>query len=150
MAQGDRHALLDEERARAVQPQPPDDLHEVAHGDRRQAERRLVDEEEARTGHEPFGRVGKRFEEAAFARVLTAVEKATGRHFSDEERRRIAHGADEIDLVNSGLEETMIGAYHQIRELQKRDRRVSDLRTAAFLNALNKIATSYLELGIFP
>ncbi len=100
--------------------------------------------------HVRFGRVGKRFEEAAFARMLTAVEKATGRLFSDEERRRIAHGADEIDLVNSGLEETMIGAYHQIRELQKRDRRVSDLRTAAFLNALNKIATSYLELGIFP
>jgi glutamate dehydrogenase (NAD(P)+) len=100
--------------------------------------------------HVRFGRVGKRFEEAAFARMLTAVEKATGRLFSDEERRRIAHGPDEIDLVNSGLEETMIGAYHQIRELQKRDRRVSDLRTAAFLNALNKIATSYLELGIFP
>jgi len=100
--------------------------------------------------HVRFGRVGKRFEEAAFDRMLTAIEKATGRLFSDEERRRIAHGADEIDLVNSGLEETMIGAYHQIRELQKRDRRVLDLRTAAFLNALNKIATSYMELGIFP
>jgi glutamate dehydrogenase (NAD(P)+) len=100
--------------------------------------------------HVRFGRVGKRFEEAAFDRMLTAIEKATGRLFSDEEHRRIAHGADEIDLVNSGLEETMIGAYHQIRELQKRDRRVSDLRTAAFLSALNKIAASYLELGIFP
>ena len=100
--------------------------------------------------HVRFGRVGKRFEEAAFDRMLTAIEKATGRLFSDGERRRIAHGADEIDLVNSGLEETMIGAYHQIRELQKRDRRVLDLRTAAFLNALNKIATSYMELGIFP
>jgi glutamate dehydrogenase (NAD(P)+) len=100
--------------------------------------------------HVRFGRVGKRFEEAAFERMLSAVEKATGRSFSDDERRKIVHGADEIDLVNSGLEETMINAYHQIRDLMKRDARVKDLRTAAFLNALQKVATTYLELGIFP
>ena len=100
--------------------------------------------------HVRFGRVGKRFEEAAFERMLVAIETATGRHFSDDERRKIVHGADEIDLVNSGLEETMISAYHQIRELMKRDARIKDLRTAAFLNALQKVATTYLELGIFP
>ncbi len=100
--------------------------------------------------HVRFGRVGKRFEEAAHNRMVSAIEKATGRVFSDEERRRITHGADEIDLVNSGLEETMIDAYQQIRELAHRDPRITDLRTAAFLNALNKVATSYLELGIFP
>lgn len=100
--------------------------------------------------HVRFGRVGKRFEEAAFDRMLTAIEKATGRLFSGEERRRIARGADEVDLVNSGLEETMIGAYHQIRDLWKRDARTADLRTAAFLSAINKIARSYLELGVFP
>jgi glutamate dehydrogenase (NAD(P)+) len=100
--------------------------------------------------HVRFGRVGKRFEEAAFDRMLSAVEKATGRFFSEEDRRRIARGADEIDLVNSGLEETMITAYHQIRELMKREDRLRDLRTAAFLNALKKVASTYLELGIFP
>ena len=100
--------------------------------------------------HVRFGRVGKRYEEAAFDRMLTAIEKATGRLFSGEERRRIARGADEVDLVNSGLEETMIGAYHQIHDLWKRDARTADLRTAAFLNAINKIARSYLELGVFP
>lgn len=100
--------------------------------------------------HVRFGRVGKRFEEAAAERMLVAVEKATGRSFSQEEHRRIAHGADEIDLVNSGLEETMIGAYRQLREVMRQDARVKDLRTAAFLNALRKVATSYLELGIFP
>jgi glutamate dehydrogenase (NAD(P)+) len=61
--------------------------------------------------HVRFGRVGKRFEEAAFERMLMVVEKATDRLFPPEEHRRIARGADEIDLVNSGLEETMIGAY---------------------------------------
>src|SRR5215510_5008432 len=100
--------------------------------------------------HVRFGRVGKRFEEAAFERMLAAVEKATGRSFPPEERRRIARGADEIDLVNSGLEETMIAAYRQMHETWKADGKVGDLRTAAFLSAVNKVATTYLELGIFP
>ncbi|HEV8642006.1 MAG TPA: Glu/Leu/Phe/Val dehydrogenase [Methylomirabilota bacterium] len=100
--------------------------------------------------HVRFGRVGKRFEEAAFDRMLSAIEKATGRIFPDEERRKIARGADEIDLVNSGLEETMITAYHQIRELRNRDARIQDMRAAAFLNALHKVAATYIELGIFP
>src|SRR6059036_1687683 len=100
--------------------------------------------------HVRFGRVGKRFEEAAYDRKVSAIEQATGRTFSEEERHRIPRGADEIDLVNSGLEEKMIDAYRQIRELTRRDPRITDLRTAAFLNALNKVATTYLELGIFP
>jgi glutamate dehydrogenase (NAD(P)+) len=62
---------------------------------------------------------------------------------------KIVHGADEIDLVNSGLEETMISAYRQIHELWKITR-AGDLRTAAFLSALRKVAATYLELGIFP
>src|SRR5207245_1679440 len=66
--------------------------------------------------HVRFGRVGKRFEEAAFDRMLSAVEKATGRFFPPEERLKIARGADEIDLANSGPEEPMISAYHQIHE----------------------------------
>ena len=100
--------------------------------------------------HVRFGRVGKRFEEAAFDRMVGAIEKATGRVFSDEERHKIVRGADEIDLVNSGLEETMITAYRQIHEQRMRDSRIRDLRTAAFLTALHKVATTYLELGIFP
>jgi glutamate dehydrogenase (NAD(P)+) len=100
--------------------------------------------------HVRFGRVGKRFEEAAQERMVSAIEKATGQVFSDDERHKIAHGADEIDLVNSGLEETMVGAYRQIREQRMRDSRITDLRTAAFLHALSKVATTYLELGIFP
>ena len=100
--------------------------------------------------HVRFGRVAKRFEEGASERMLAAIEKATGRDFPADERQRIARGADEIDLVNSGLEETMIGAYRQLREMMREDVRIKDLRTAAFLNALRKVATSYLELGIFP
>jgi glutamate dehydrogenase (NAD(P)+) len=100
--------------------------------------------------HVRFGRVGKRFEEAAYDRMVAAIESATGRSFSHEERTAIVRGADEIDLVNSGLEETMITAYRQIHEQWTRDSRIKDLRTAAFLTAVHKVATTYLELGIFP
>ena len=55
-----------------------------------------------------------------------------------------------LDSWAAGLVETMVGAYQQIRDLWKRDPRTKDLRTAAFLNAINKIAQSYLELGVFP
>jgi glutamate dehydrogenase (NAD(P)+) len=52
--------------------------------------------------------------------------------------------------VNSGLEETMIGAYHPIRETWKRDGGKIDLRTAAMMVAIDKVALSYEQLGIFP
>ena len=100
--------------------------------------------------HVRFGRVGKRFEQAAYGRMLRAVETATGKSFSETERQAIARGADEIDLVNSSLEETMIVAYDRIREIWKKDPKIPTLRTAAFISAINKIATCYCELGIFP
>ena len=55
-----------------------------------------------------------------------------------------------LTLVRSGLEETMIVAYQQIREILKRKRNVDDLRTAAFINAINKIASDYTAFGIWP
>jgi glutamate dehydrogenase (NAD(P)+) len=96
-----------------------------------------------------FGRIGKRFEQAAYDRILSLVEKETGRALTPEERSMAAHGADETDLVHSGLEETMIEAYNQIREVSKRGG-IDNLRTAAFVSAIDKIAVSYMELGVFP
>lgn len=96
-----------------------------------------------------FGRIEKRFEQAAFARMLDVIEKETGRPLSAEERAMAARGADETDLVYSGLEETMIGAYQQIRAIRDREG-VPNLRTAAFISAIEKIGVSYGELGIFP
>ena len=100
--------------------------------------------------HVRFGRMGKRFDQTTFENMLRVVETATGRKLSDDEIKRIARGADEIDLVNSGLEETMAVAYHQIHEIWRADSKIPGLRTAAFISAINKIATSYAELGIFP
>ena len=98
--------------------------------------------------HVRFGRMSKRFEQTAQQRLVQAVEQMTGQQFAHDVIQDVVHGADEIDLVNSGLEETMIGAYNEIREI--RNRHHTDLRTAALVSAIDKVAVSYLEMGIFP
>lgn len=100
--------------------------------------------------HVRFGRMGKRYEEAVYRNLVNTMEELTGRSVSETERKAIVHGADELDLVNSGLEETMVNAYHEINKIMKRSNRITDLRTASFVVAINKIAESYLSLGIFP
>jgi glutamate dehydrogenase (NAD(P)+) len=99
--------------------------------------------------HIRFGRMEKRFEEKAARSILNAIEHATGSSFSESEVDDFAHGADEIDLVNSGLEETMIKAYNEIREIKQR-RQGIDLRTASMMSAIDKIARVYKHRGLFP
>jgi glutamate dehydrogenase (NAD(P)+) len=100
--------------------------------------------------HVRFGRMQKRHEQANELSMLKAIEAATGRKFTDAQRGAFAKGPDEQDLVNSGLEETMITAFHELLKTQRDTQGVPDLRIAAFLNAIHKVARSYSELGIFP
>ena len=100
--------------------------------------------------HMRFGRMQKRFDEGTYRNIVAMVENSTGKTIGAKEKAIITRGADEIDLVRSGLEETMITAYNQIRDIKKRKKNVQDLRSAAFINALNKISSDYLTLGIFP
>ena len=100
--------------------------------------------------HVRFGRMSKRHEQANELQMLRAIEKATGKRFTDEERAEIAKGPDEADLVNSGLEETMISALHDLLETRRTHPGVPDLRIAAFLNAIHKVARTYMQMGIFP
>jgi glutamate dehydrogenase (NAD(P)+) len=81
--------------------------------------------------------------------MLDIVEKATGKSVGARERLLLTSGAGEIDLVRSGLEDTMVSSYEDIRELMKR-KKMYTLRSAAFLHALNKVGESYQEMGIFP
>jgi glutamate dehydrogenase (NAD(P)+) len=92
----------------------------------------------------------KRFNQNTYNNLVNLVEKMTGGIIKERERYIITKGADEVDLVRSGLEETMINAYQQIRIIKKRRKKVDTLRTAAFLNALEKIGSDYTRLGIFP
>ena len=100
--------------------------------------------------HVRFGRMQRRFEEQSNLGILNLVQQSTGRAIDQAELDRIAHGASEEDLVNSGLEDSMAVAYHQIRDILLRPKGPTDLRTAAFVSAIDKIAVSYEELGLFP
>ncbi|HEX5634122.1 MAG TPA: Glu/Leu/Phe/Val dehydrogenase [Gemmatimonadales bacterium] len=99
--------------------------------------------------HVRFGRMEKRFDEGQARRMLLGMERLTGRSLAKEDFADATRGAEEIDLVNSGLEETMVSAYHGIRETRKR-LKAADLRTAAMATSIDKIAMIYREMGIFP
>jgi glutamate dehydrogenase (NAD(P)+) len=99
--------------------------------------------------HVRFGRMDKRFSENQNNAILNSVEALTGKKVTDIERKQLLHGPDEVDLVYSGLEDTMIGSYHEIREAML-SHNMSDMRTAAFIVAINKVGVAYEELGIFP
>jgi glutamate dehydrogenase (NAD(P)+) len=102
--------------------------------------------------HVRHGRMSRRFEERNAERILRAVDELTAESFDDKLLdsliKRIGFGASEEDLVNSGLEDTMAFAYDEIRIIRKE--KDVDMRTAAFISAINKIAKSYADMGIFP
>ncbi len=100
--------------------------------------------------HVRYGRMEKRFSENMNNNILNSIENITGKKVSAAERRVILHGPDEVDLVYSGLEDTMIGSYHEIKDTWLGNKKIADMRTAAFVNSINKVGVSYMELGIFP
>ena len=100
--------------------------------------------------HVRYGRMEKRFTENQNGHILSQIEGLTGKQVSAEQREIIMHGPDEVDLVHSGLEETMINSVNEVMDCWKANPAIPDMRTAAYVVAINKVATSYAELGIFP
>jgi glutamate dehydrogenase (NAD(P)+) len=100
--------------------------------------------------HVRYGRLEKRFTENLNSHILGQMEELTGKQVSNDEREFILHGPDEVDLVYSGLEETMITATHEIMNCWKSNPEIPDMRTAAYVVAINKVGVTYAELGIFP
>jgi glutamate dehydrogenase (NAD(P)+) len=100
--------------------------------------------------HMRFGRMEKRFNQRTYANLVGLVEKTTGKSIGQREKDYLTKGADEVDLVRSGLEETMVNSYNQVMEYYYKKDKISDLRTAAFSCALNKVANDYMILGVFP
>ncbi len=100
--------------------------------------------------HVRYGRLEKRFTENQNANMLSQVEELTGKKVEAKMRSTIMHGPDEVDLVYSGLEETMINAVNEVMDCWKENPAIPDMRTAAYVVAINKVAISYSELGIFP
>jgi glutamate dehydrogenase (NAD(P)+) len=100
--------------------------------------------------HVAFGRMGRLYDEQSNSNILNTIESTTGVTLSPEQRALIVRGASELELVNSGLEDTMTRSYHEIREKLMQNPKIADLRTAAFVLAVDKIAVSYMNMGIWP
>ena len=100
--------------------------------------------------HVRYGRMEKRFTQNLNTTILHEMEALTGKEVSNQSKSINEHGPEEADLVYSGLEETMITATREIVEVWKSHDDIPDMRTAAYVVAINKVATSYAELGIFP
>ena len=70
--------------------------------------------------HVRFGRMENRYREASQLRMFASIEQATGKVFTEADRAAVVKGADELTLVNSGLEETMSAAYREIRAVREK------------------------------
>jgi len=98
--------------------------------------------------HIRFGRMERRHDELRNTQYASLLEEMTGTRIADHEKLKMTRGADEIDLVRSGLDDTMRIAYQQIRDVLLSNEKVRDYRTAAFVIAIEKISRTYLEVGI--
>ena len=100
--------------------------------------------------HVRYGRMEKRFTENLNKHIISQLEELTGKTVDSREKLLIEHGPDEVDLVYSGLEQTMIEATREIMACWHANDKIPDMRTAAYVVAIDKVGTSYAELGIFP
>lgn len=100
--------------------------------------------------HVAFGRIHRRYEERSNRELGDLLEQMTGNPLSTTQRKTLIKGPSELELVNSGLEDTMVTAYHDIREVWKGKNKIDSMRTASYVLAINKIATSYMNLGVWP
>lgn len=99
--------------------------------------------------HVRHGRMEKRFSENMNYELLQIIETVCNKTINLVDKKIILRGPREIDLVRSGLEDTMISGFHKIRDL-KISSKIKNMRTAAFVLAIKKIVDSYEKLGIFP
>lgn len=99
-------------------------------------------------GHIRFGRLQRRQEEAKTTMLVEAVEQMTGKSFPKDMLVKITAGSTELDLVRSGLDDTMRQGYQVISEKWHSDERIPDLRIAAMMISLERIVASYHSLGI--
>lgn len=99
-------------------------------------------------GHIRFGRLQRRQHERQTLNMVNAIEEMVGKQFPQETVKEIMDGPTELDLVRSGLDDVMREGYQVISERWHSDERIPDLRTAAMMISLERIASSYESLGI--
>jgi len=95
-----------------------------------------------------FGRMQRRAEENRLSNLIDGIELMTGREFPENLKSNALRGGAEIDLVRSGLEDTMRNTYETISEVWNNGKVNCDMRTAAMMVAVKRIAQSYHSIGI--
>jgi glutamate dehydrogenase (NAD(P)+) len=98
--------------------------------------------------HMRFGRIERRLDEARGRNMIRALEETSGRQVPAWISNSLSHGADELDLVRSGLDDSMRQAMQEIIDVRSRKPEIEDYRTAAYVIALQKLARSYVDLGV--
>jgi glutamate dehydrogenase (NAD(P)+) len=96
-----------------------------------------------------FDRMISRHEELVKRELIQAIEELTELKMPVDKLPRLIHGPSEEELVIAALEQSMMRAYQRMRDAW-RSRNLPDLRTAAFLVALERVGESYKHHGIFP
>lgn len=103
--------------------------------------------------HIRFGRMQRRQEEARHHLIVSELERldeflgsqwSMTPHFKEKYLR----GADELELVRSGLDDTMRTAYQSMRAVWHGRPDVPDLRTAGYIVAIERVAASYRAKGL--
>ncbi|SFQ12623.1 glutamate dehydrogenase (NAD(P)+) [Roseivivax halotolerans] len=103
--------------------------------------------------HIRFGRMQRRLDEGRQELIVNELDRLSSAlggtwSLSDDFKQRYLHGADELELVRSGLDDTMRVAYQSMREpwIERED--VTDLRTSAYMVAIDRVAQSYRAKGL--
>lgn len=98
--------------------------------------------------HMRFGRLQRQYDELRGENLVTTMESLSGRKVDEQLRKKIVKGASELDLVRSGLDDTMRMAFQDIREAMKQYPEIKDYRTASYIVALGKIVQNYEDIGL--
>ena len=100
-----------------------------------------------------LGRLERRHEEARSRMLVEELERIsadTGTNFKLAAgfKDSFLHGADELDLVRSGLDDTMREAFKKMKEVWMSNPKVDDMRTAGYVVAIRRISNVYGSLGL--
>ncbi len=103
--------------------------------------------------HIRFGRMQRRQEEARHELIVSELERLD-RYLGDawsmspDFKAKYLKGAGELELVRSGLDDTMRIAYQSMSEVWHDRADVDDLRTAAYIVAIDRVSKSYRAKGL--
>ena len=100
--------------------------------------------------HIRFGRLERRFDEMRGHHIVSALEEMNGGNkVPDWVKDELIRGADEFDLVRSGLDDSMRLAMQEIIATKIRNPDIKDYRMAAYVIALSKLSRSYIDIGVY-